>query len=73
MIIAPANQGTFKLKMQCAGAQGCMATCLLVLIFKNFFLCKDEFAHIHQELEDELQQQCESMQHTEDAVNEVIY
>lgn len=50
-----------------------MATCLLVLIFKNFFLCKDEFAHIHQELEDELQQQCESMQHTEDAVNEVIH
>ncbi|XP_052547443.1 coiled-coil domain-containing protein 30 [Tympanuchus pallidicinctus] len=31
---------------------------------------QDEFAHIHQELEDELQQQCESMQHTEDAVNE---
>ncbi|XP_031463820.1 coiled-coil domain-containing protein 30 [Phasianus colchicus] len=31
---------------------------------------QDEFAHIHQELEDELQQQRESMQHAEDTVNE---
>ncbi|XP_065594348.1 coiled-coil domain-containing protein 30 [Cyrtonyx montezumae] len=31
---------------------------------------QDEFACIHQELEDELQQRCESMQHTEDTVNE---
>ncbi|OXB77358.1 UNVERIFIED_CONTAM: hypothetical protein H355_002350 [Colinus virginianus] len=31
---------------------------------------QDEFAHIHQELEDELQQRCESMQRTEDTVNE---
>ncbi|XP_072210490.1 coiled-coil domain-containing protein 30 isoform X2 [Excalfactoria chinensis] len=31
---------------------------------------QDEFAHIHKELEDECQQQCESMQRAEDTVNE---
>uniref|UniRef100_A0A8B9EWM8 Uncharacterized protein n=1 Tax=Anser cygnoides TaxID=8845 RepID=A0A8B9EWM8_ANSCY len=31
---------------------------------------QDEFDHIHQTLEDELQQQCKSMQHAEETINE---
>eukprot|EP00076_Gallus_gallus_P028857 XP_015152713.1 coiled-coil domain-containing protein 30 isoform X3 [Gallus gallus] len=34
---------------------------------------QDEFAHIHQELEDEHQQRCESMQCAEDTVNELVF
>ncbi|XP_072210491.1 coiled-coil domain-containing protein 30 isoform X3 [Excalfactoria chinensis] len=34
---------------------------------------QDEFAHIHKELEDECQQQCESMQRAEDTVNELVF